>query len=272
MEHSFSRFVYLDTCIFSHVAKTESLWRPLQDYLRDNDLCLALSGAHLLELSKAQDLHDSLAAILLRMPSAFIKPPHDVLKEEIVAHPQRRSASLLECPLNQELLTPGGPERVRDYFRNPTLQRWWPHHVELSAELPSRWDEVKDNYPPGKTGKYTRDQAAEFATCLIYQELCAVDRTFLETFRERVEDLKIEVFRSEVIRGLVTFYKYYLDQRKPKPRSDLGDLLHLYPIPYCELAVLERDLCETLRKISKHHGVLDSTAVSNIDFFKTWKY
>ena len=271
MEHSFSQFVYLDTCIFSHVTKTLSLWRPLQDFLVANDLTLAVTGAHLLELSRATALHDDLTALLVGLPSAAIKPEEDVLREEIAAHPHKRMDSLLLCPLNQELLVPGGLERLRAQLRSPMLQNHWPTHKKLSSMLPERWEQIKDNYPPGPTGRYTKDQALEFATFLTYQKLASVDLEFLTSFKERIQELDATVFRSVMIRGLVTFYKYYLDQRTPNDRSDLGDLMHLYPIPYCRLAVFERDLCSTLRKVAGNDEILSSTRIDNIDFFKSWR-
>ena len=41
-------------------------------------------------------------------------------------------------------------------------------------------------------------------------------------------------------------------------------------IPYCELAIMERDLCDTLRQIKRNHTVLDSTEIRNIDFLNEW--
>lgn len=137
--------------------------------------------------------------------------------------------------------------------------------------LPERVQELKANYPPGPTGRYTKDQAEEFTAVLTYEKLASFDSEFFTSFSQRVEELRTEVFQSVMIRGLVTFYKYYLDQRKPNPRSDLGDLMHLYAIPYCRIAIFERDLCDTLQKIADNHKILGSTRISNIDFFKSWR-
>ncbi|HEX8633125.1 MAG TPA: hypothetical protein VF703_03125 [Pyrinomonadaceae bacterium] len=50
-EISFSRFIYLDTNILSILAKDQSQWRPRQDFLYRNKLCVAVSGAQVAELS-----------------------------------------------------------------------------------------------------------------------------------------------------------------------------------------------------------------------------
>jgi len=80
------------------------------------------------------------------------------------------------------------------------------------------------------------------------------------------------VFRSVRLFALVNFYKYYLGRREPSRLSDFGDFGHLGFLPYCDLAVMERDLCEVLNQIKQHHDVLDSTEVRNIDFLRDWKW
>jgi hypothetical protein len=47
---------------------------------------------------------------------------------------------------------------------------------------------------------------------------------------------------------------------------------HVLPLPYCELAILERDLCNILNQIKRNHDTLSSTSVRNIDFFEDWTW
>lgn len=79
-------------------------------------------------------------------------------------------------------------------------------------------------------------------------------------------DFHSEVFLSIRLYALVIFYKYYLGQREPRKLSDFGDLWHLFSMPYCKLAVMERDLCNILNQIKQHHDVLENTTVYNIGF------
>lgn len=67
------------------------------------------------------------------------------------------------------------------------------------------------------------------------------------------------------------FYKYYLAGQEPKA-SDFGDMFHLYDIPYCKLAIMERNMCDILNQIKKNHKVLDGVAVMNKDFLVDWKW
>ena len=90
-EHSFSRFIYCDTNIISHLAKNKQLWSRLFDFLIENDLTLGVSGAQLVELTDAKHLLSDFAWLFVRVPSALLKTPDMVLAEEVVAAFARRS-------------------------------------------------------------------------------------------------------------------------------------------------------------------------------------
>ena len=53
--------------------------------------------------------------------------------------------------------------------------------------------------------------------------------------------------------------------------SDFGDMFDLYDIPYCKLAIMERNMCGILKQIQKNHQILNGVAIVNKDFLKDWK-
>lgn len=94
--------------------------------------------------------------------------------------------------------------------------------------------------------------------------------SFLKQFESNVSALRVETFASVRLFALVLFYKYYLGGREPSRASDFGDLAHLFAIPYCPCAIMERDLANTLRQIKRHDDVLRTTEIYDIDFFRSW--
>jgi len=269
---TFSRFVYLDTCIYSHLAKNTQLWNDLRAFLFANDLCLAVSSGNLAELADAKGLHRTLADLLLLMPSAMIKPWDDILDEEVAAHPERRAASLFFHPFNQLLLEKDGRQTLLGLFGAKDLSKARRDQLRDARRVLPLHRKLKPNFPPSKSGKYTRQQAGEFAAGIVMQWLAGTHYEFLASFKERVQDLHTEVFLSVRLLALVNFYKYYLGRREPAKLSDFGDEFHLAYIPYCELAIMERDLCNVLNQIGRHQDVLDSTIVRNIEFLKDWAW
>lgn len=87
-------------------------------------------------------------------------------------------------------------------------------------------------------------------------------RDFLLGFQNNIENFNSKVFLSVRLFAYVIFYKYYLGQREPKKLSDFGDLFHLFYLPYCELAVVERDLCNILNQIKSNDDILATTDMS----------
>ena len=87
----------------------------------------------------------------------------------------------------------------------------------------------------------------------------------------QLTDLLVLYFTLRLLQvyQFVIFYKYYLGQRQPKRLSDFGDLFHLFSIPYCKVAVFERDLCNVLNQIKNKQEILKYAEIYNIDFIHT---
>jgi hypothetical protein len=268
MTHSFSRFVFLDTNILSQLAKDRTLWPGLTRYLLENDLTLALA-TQAAELADAPQLHNDLAALLTSLPSAIVKTWDTVVDEEVKAHPERRIDTLLTYPLNALLIDDDGPSKIRDFLASGSLLAVRQEQRDLATHMFKRLIKLKDNFPPSVGGSYKKEQAPLFASTLTIQWLAGQHQTFLQQFGSDVSGFHDAVFRSIRLYAFVLFYKYYLGGRTPRKRSDFADLSHLYALPYCAVAVVERDIAEILRQIQRHDRVLADTSVLNIDFLKT---
>lgn len=269
-EFTFSRFVYCDTNILSHLAKNEHLWPRLFEFLDQGDLTLGLSGAQIAELSDAKSLHQSLARLFVTVPSALLKNPDTVLAEEVRSHPQGRSELLLMYPLNAILLEEGGFEKLSGFLSSTNLSEARKDQLKHAQQMAGRHAQLKGNFPPSKTGNYIREQADEFAWMEVMQGLASTHRGFLARFQNNIKDFHPEIFLSIRLFAHVIFYKYYLGRREPKGIPDFGDLGHMFLIAYCDLAIMERDLCNVLNQIKLHHDTLASTVVRDIDFFGDW--
>lgn len=272
VEYTFSEFVYFDTNIISHLAKNRSMWSDLLEFLRQNDLTLGLGTAQVAELSDARKLHSSLVELLMSVPSGLLKTWDIIIAEEVKAHPHSRTESLLLNPLNQLLLEPGGLQNLYNFLSSEPLSDARQDQLAHAEQMAERHTQLKKNFPPSKTGSYTREQADEFTFAMICQWLVTDHRDFLGAMQQDIQGFHPEVFLSIRLYAQVLFYKYYLGRREPKKLSDFGDTGHLFYIPYCKLAVMERDLCNVLNQIKRHHDTLDSTVVRNIEFFDDWEW
>lgn len=267
-EYTFSRFAYFDTNIISHLANNKHLWPKLFEFITQNGLTLGVGSAQVAELSDAKSLHQTLAEMFVIVPSATLKTSDVVLDEEVKAHPQKRTASLLDYPLNVLLLEPNGVQKLQDFLSSKDLSGARKGQLYHARQLAKRHAELKGNFPPSKTGDYSREQADEFAWMQVMQWLGNTHRDFLAGFQSKIGNFHLAVFLSIRLFAHVIFYKYYLGRREPNKISDFGDLAHLFVIPYCELAIMERDLCNVLNQIKRNQDTLASTVVRDIDFFE----
>lgn len=275
-KYTFSRFVYFDTGIISQVIKSMAqgladIWKPLFEFLTQNDLTLGLSGATFVEIHDADRLHSNIPKLCISVPSALLKDFQVIIAEEIQSYPSHRTETLLWRTLNDLLLKPSGPEEILEFLSSDGLAQTRQEQLFLAKHMSPKHLELKENFPPMKSGKYSRHQADKFTNNMVIQWLSKSNPDFL---LHNSKNFRPESFLSIRLFAYVIFYKYYLGNRTPKPgrTSEFGDLGHLFYLPYCELAVMERDLCEILNQIKRHHNTLESTVIRNIDFLEDWEW
>ena len=264
-----SEVAYFDTNILSHLAQNRQLWSKLGVFLAENNLVLGISSAHVAELADVTRQHQALAELFVSIPSGILKTWDVILAEEIQAHPQKRSQSLFA-----HLFTPTEPDnlqRIQAFLSSKNLRYARQDQLNYAQQMTGRHDQLKSNFPPHRTGKYTIEQAEQFAWMQVIQWLGQIHRDFLVRFQNNIQDFHTNVFLSIRLFAQVIFYKYYIGQREPKKISDFGDLAHIFPIPYCNMLITERDLCNILNQIKRNHDTLSSTVIHNIDFFGNWK-
>ena len=189
-----------------------------------------------------------------------------LLQEEVQAYPNYRKQTLMLYPLNH--LT--GTKFIEECLSSTKLAEARRIQLTFAERQKDRHEKLKGNFPPARSGKYTKEQAPEFVWMHLCQMLTAQHPNFMKQFQDNITAFKPEVFLSGQIFPYVLFYKYYLGGRTPK-LSDFGDLFHLACIPYCDIVVLEKDLCEILRQIKSHQNVLENVTITNYKFIHKLK-
>lgn len=265
-DHTFSRFIYLDTNIVSHFVKNDASWTRFRDYLTESGLTLGIGGGQVSELSDAKSLLADLARFLVSVPTGILKNWDEIISEEVTAHPSPRTASLLMYPLNAILLEDNGFENLLKFLNSKALADARRDQIRHAKQMWAQHRKLKPNFPSSKSGKYERNQAGEFTEGQVFQWLSYGHRQLLKEVQQDVTKFNVSVFQSIRLYAYVLFYKYYLADREPRKLSDFGDLFHLFPIPYCEIAVMERDLANVLSQIKNTQEILGGTEIQTIDF------
>lgn len=253
--------VYLDTCITSLLSDEEQNWEKFKkEYLCSKKLLLAISGSQLAEISDKTKTHHKIARLILDAPSALIKLD-EILGEEVNAYPAYRQDTLILRSLEELKYQENGVQVIKDFLTSSKLKklRKWQNEVKL-GEFEKRLLANKKNFPPRKNGKYDKDQASEFEYQMVVQWLTLYHPNFIEN---HIRDLDIRSFLSVRIFALYLFYKYYIESRDTK-KGDFLDLHHIMPLPYCKVAIVEKDMCAILRNIKKNHDVLKGVTIDKM--------
>lgn len=276
--YSYESLAYIDTNVLSQLAKKIrdkkiSDVMEFRQYLIDNKLCIAISETHMLELSDAYKLGESLAILLLILPSALLISREMILEKEVNIYPSRFKESIVAIPLNPLLLQSPKPFNLlkEHLFSKQQVIAARKEQKNQAAEMYQINQRQKSNFPNAKTGKFEKYQAKMFADIMLYEALASLHRKFFLSFKkEDINTLKTSNFQGVQLRAMAIFYKYYLQNRQPKNTSDLGDFSHLYYLPYCKLVILEKDLCNILNQITNEYDILPSTAIEDISFVRNF--
>lgn len=263
------KIAYFDTNILSYLVHNQQLWPRLHEFLTQNNYVLGISSAHVAELSEATRQHQALAELFMRVPSGILKTWEAIFAEEVHAHPQKREESLLAyqfAPSDSDNL-----QRIQVFLSSQRLALARQDQLRYAQQMPERYSELQDNFPSSKTGKFTVSQADQFAWMQVIQWLGQMHRDFLIRFQNDIGHFHTDMFLSIRLFAHVIFYKYYIGKRKPQKTSDFGDLAHVFLLPYCDIIIMERDLCNILNQIKRNHDTLAATAIHTINFFDDWR-
>ena len=262
---SFSKYIYPDTNILVMIAEDLSKWRPLQDFLHNNDLCIALSEGQVPELSDFSHLHQNLGTLLSAVPTIITKTHEEIIDQEVQAFPTIIRPDIIGGYANENFRTNILQKNLSS--KNLSIVRKQQRDSALLMQM--KLEELMPNFPPKADGKYHEDQADDFVWNFVLQLLAETHPRFITQFRDNASAFTFKPFRYLSLRGYVIFYKYYL-HRKKAVQSDFGDLFHINTIPYCDVAIVERDLCNVLNHIKKNHSILNKIVIKNVDFLDEW--
>ena len=261
--NTFPHFMYLDTCIFGILLDNPKKQEKLLAFLFDNNLCIAISEAQVVELCAATRKRQAFSTLISEFPSMLIKTGFTIIEEEVLSYPQPRDKRFVL----QQLETFIDKEFIENLLSLPELSSARRFQQTDALQMESYLQKFKLNYPPLDSGDYDQEQAEDFTWKITCQWLASTHSNFLKSLTERNQILDSTLFNSIQLFGYVIFYKYYIQGRESE-RTDFGDLFHLFSIPYCRWAILERDMCNILNQIKDKHNILKETEIRNPDFFK----
>lgn len=261
--------IYLDTWVYRFLIDNKKYIPKMLEYLKTNVLFPAISDIIFAELNPHSEYHETLNALLPILNSVVVRNMEYILNEEVKDYPNVFDESIMypNSFLSSQLFSSTIMEKLSSEY----LTNDWKNFRGYAKQMERKLQDTMYNYPKGKNGKYSKEQAEDFTKLISIQWLSQTHPKFIMSkfTSDSFNDFKNEVFKTLQLFGFYIFYKYYIGKRKLKKISDFGDLVHLYYIPYSEIAILERDQCSILRKIQNDYKVCKNIKIKNIDFIKS---
>lgn len=113
----------------------------------------------------------------------------------------------------------------------------------------------RDDYKKDKS-KFTINDIEDFVDLFILSQLLVRDMPS-KLNNVPIEEIDYLKFKSLKSISLITFYKFYQDDRKAK-NSDMFDIMISSLLPYVDYFISEANLCDNIYQIQKRHNFLEN--------------
>jgi len=247
------RLAYIDTNVVSEVSKRMEPERSaLINLFASERIAPCYSTLSVIEIMEKQDLFRDYHECFGILPSLLVKGHDQLAEEEIKSYPDPIGIDPVICSVwglrdphitdprekLKKLIALSGADRQRDIWKRDIP-------VILNGML-----SLVPNYPPAGD-KYTKKEIKEFVRLINYQHLALQFPSFIKTLESNGQTFDIDAFPSLKMRAFSTFYRFYDNKQRKSKDSDVFDILMSSVIPYIDIAYLEGDQAEILRKIKR---------------------
>lgn len=258
------KLCYLDSNIFSLVADDPESGLALRRYLNNKEICLSVSDINLVELGEATRKHKQIVEFICCPNTVVLKSQQNILIEEVGNYPRETGVDIIGSYLDSS-------EKTKKSLLENFLSQERKNSKNILREDASTMSKVliqrKQNFPPSPSGKYIKEQASDFAKLVILGRLSKENP---ELLKNNI-DINENYFRSLALSPYLSYFRYYLGNRTPNNKSDLGDFFHPTYLPFCNLAIVEKDMAENLRQIKLISPLISELQIEDIGFVRSLK-
>lgn len=259
---------YLDTNVWSELAKQDAARQGFISLLQTHERLSAVSQYILFELSRSPVVISKLDPFFFQMRHQIIIPQlyDQVIEAELESFPLKWKMRWL--PLHR-LLDKSNPSILQRLANDPNFLGSREQHRQFGRARFMKLEELKENFPPQHGDEYTIDDARSFAWGTTVDYLSRQFPGFRKSKDSylRKRDLNsLNSLKSIRIRSLYSFFKYYLHGQSPE-ESDFFDFAIMSYVPYCDVFITEANACNVLNRIKKSGFMLEDVQILHITDF-----
>lgn len=255
----------LDTCVWGEILRNPSKEDAFVSRIVSNDNLAGLSIYTLFELSRAKKLIKKLDALFLRARhNIWIALLYDQLQErEFRRYPSPPNIQWM--PMSS-ITDESQPDVMSKFTGNTIFKRKREEHLEFGYSDFMSLEKFKKNYPPDSSGKYSPEQALDFAEQNAIDFLLRRFPSVLKSINNTGLKFNPAHLPSIQIRSLFIFYKYYIYHQSPM-KSDFLDFANISYAPYADFFVTEKNAMNALKHIKSNGVGLNNTEILHVTDF-----
>lgn len=253
----------LDSNILSEMMKYPKVYfKNALNMFHPSDNIFCFSPFVISEIKRHKIVFDNFVEYFSIFPAYFVKGYEQLFEAEINQYTSGAKVSPILFSL-YEIKLPGDMTKKdaltklfdNDTFRN--IEEKW--NLEKQNILDGIISLV-ENYPP-EEGKYTSEMVRQFILIAGFQQIAMRDPKFAKEYINNSNILQtIDKFPSVKMMMYTTFYKYYVDNRKPI-LSDVFDIVISALLPYVDIFITERHQAEVIRKTKARDEFINNLEV-----------
>lgn len=229
-----------------------------------SDTIISYSAYTLSELWYRNELFDEYLNLFGIFPSAILDGYDSIFIKEIENYttPNKPISPIVAIPsaIKDPNLSPR--EKLEYVIENSGFkiktELWRKRREEILNGILS----LKDNYKP-EGDKYSIKEIEQFVFMVATSQIGIRNMKFAKKTVRKSGMIELNRFPSVKSTVFLTFYKFYLDQRKNSP-SDIMDLIIGSLFPYVDIVITEGGMADHLNQIKRRHNFLTDLEVISI--------
>ena len=256
------KLLLCDTNIISGFLKEKkTVGKGLLNLMLNNDYLLCISFTGITELYNCNDLFDELFKYIPFIPFLILKNFNQLLEEEINNYPNKINIDPVCFSFKAFQKGDYYIQAKNIFYTEPIKSRLKEENdIELKNDILKSVLGWINGYPKPNNG-YKKKDIDLWVELVLYKKLIEVNKTFIEN---NIDKLDHNYFLSWKMIAYLTFYKFYLNNKKPVV-SDLGDILMSANFPYMDAIIVEKNIKELVRQIQIKHNFVEHLELLDIN-------
>ncbi|MBS1515575.1 MAG: hypothetical protein JSS63_11105 [Bacteroidetes bacterium] len=255
----------IDTCVISEILKNKKeIGSKIVPKFINERIMFCYTIQTIAELRKAPDIYNEFFSYMSIMPSFLLKNYNQLTEDEINSYVNKKSVDPILFHIAMMK-----PESYYKEYQNMFERKELKHYFDSEKiDAPDTLKALLDwrgGFPPEKEN-YSTKEIEHWVELVSLKQILITHPEYYKRNITNLEAMNYTNFKSWNMIAYIVFYKFYFRHRNPKV-NDVNDILIVSALPYLDIIITEKDMCEQLRQIKAKHDIINHVELYTIKSF-----